>query len=74
MVNIEQKKNEKTKKIMECTDEEKNKLPYKLALQYDKRTFCQYYISLLRTKHSFFFSFCGAKDYNSKIIKIDIWD
>ena len=72
-VNEEQKRNEKAKKIMEYIDEEKNKLPYNLALQYDKRTFCQYYISLLRTKHILFFSFCGVKDYNSKIIKMDIF-
>ena len=58
---------------MEYIDEEKNRLPYNLALQYDKRTYCEYYIFLLRTKHSFFFSFCGVKDYNSKIIKIDIF-
>ena len=65
--------NEKAKKIMEYIDEEKNKLQYNLALQYDNRTYLQYYISLLRTKHSIFFSFCGVKDYNSKIIKMDIF-
>ena len=42
-------------------------------LQYDKRSYCQYYISLLKTKHIFIFSFCYNKDYNSKIIKIDLF-
>ena len=60
----------KVKKIMEYNDDEINTLPYELALQFDKRSYCQYYISLLRTKHNFIFSFCYYKDYNSKIIKI----
>jgi len=58
---------------MEYNEDEINSLPYKLALQHDKRTYCQYYISLLRTKHSFLFSFYYSKDYNSKIIKIDLF-
>ncbi len=58
---------------MEYNDDEINSLPYALALQHDKRTYCQYYISLLRTKHSFLFSFYYSKDYNSKIIKIDLF-
>ena len=36
----------------------------------DKRTYIQFYISLLKTKHLFIFSFWPCKDYNSKIIKI----
>ena len=58
---------------MEYNDEEKNKLPYELAIQYDKRTYCLYYISLIKTKHNLFFSFCYNEDYNSKIIKIDLF-
>ena len=46
---------------------------YDLALKYDKRTYRQYYISLLRTKHLLFFSFCKNKDYNSRIIKMDLF-
>ena len=72
-VNNEQIEKEKARKIMEYIAEEKNQLSYNLALLYDNRTYCQYYISLLRTKHSFFFSFCGVDDYNSKIIKINIF-
>ena len=58
---------------MEYNDDKINSLPYKLAIQHDKITYCQYYISLLRTKHSFLFSFYYSKDYNSKIIKIDLF-
>jgi len=45
----------KSKKIMEYTDEEKNNLKYELALKYDKRTYIQYYLSLLKTRHIFIF-------------------
>ena len=40
---------------MEYTDEEKNNLKYELALKYDKRTYIQYYLSLLKTRHIFIF-------------------
>ena len=71
-INIEEMV-KKVKKIMKYTDDEINGLSYDLALQYDKRNFCKYYISLIKTKHSFIFSFCYRKDYNSKILKIDIF-
>ena len=58
---------------MEYNDDEINSLSYKLALKHDKRSYCQYYISLLRIKHNFLFSFYYNKDYNSKIIKIDLF-
>ena len=63
----------KSKEIMEYNDREKNDLTYDLALKYDKRTYCQYYFSLLRTKHIFFFSFFKNNDYNSQIIKMDLF-
>jgi hypothetical protein len=47
-----------------------NNLPYDSALKYDKRTYFQYYLSLIRTKHIFFFAFYPNNDYNSMIIKI----
>ena len=61
------------KKLMEYNSEEMNDLSYNLALNYDKRTFCQYYRSLLKLKHCLIFSFCNNDDYNSKIIKIDLF-
>ena len=58
---------------MEYNDDEMNELPYDLALQYDKRSYCIYYISLIKTKHNLIFSFFYNKDYNSKVIKIDLF-
>ena len=63
----------KSKKIMEYDNEELNNLPYKLALKYDKRNYCSYYLSLIMTKHILIFSFFNNDDYNSKIIKIDLF-
>ena len=50
-------------------DYELNNLSYELALKYDKREFCDYYFSLIRTKQLIFFSFCDFNDYNSGVIK-----
>ena len=60
-------------KIMKYNDEELNSLNYKAALAYDKRNYCQYYISLLKTKNNLIYSFCYNNDYNSRIIKIDLF-
>jgi hypothetical protein len=52
-------------------DYEINNLPYKDAIEYDKRTFCQYYFSLIRQRNIIIFTFyTGNRDYNSFIIKI----
>ena len=58
---------------MAYNTDEINDLSYNLALNYDKRTFCQYYNSLLKVKHFLFFSFCDNNDYNSRIIKVDLF-
>ena len=59
------------KEILECNSNELNSLTYDKALLYDKRTFFEYYISLLKTNHLLIFSFyINNKDYNSQIIKI----
>ena len=60
-------------KSMHYEDYEINDLSYNLALIYDKRTYCQYYGSLLKANHNLIFSFCNNTDYNSKIIKIDLF-
>ena len=51
------------------TDYEFNWLSYEDALKYDKRTKCDYYSSLLRSKQLFIFTFCTFNDYNSGVIK-----
>ena len=59
------------KEILEYNDNELNSLEYEKALIFDKRTFIQYYISLLKVNHLLLFSFyVKSKDYNSKIIKM----
>ena len=79
LINIKLKKNDteeiinKTEKIMKLTKQEMNELPYKIALKIDKRTYCQYYISLLITKHNLISSFYNNDDYNPKIIKINLF-
>ena len=62
-----------SKEIMEITIEEMNKLPYHIALKIDKRKFCQYFLSLIKTKHIVVFSFFYNDDFNPKIIKIDLF-
>ena len=64
---------EKINKIMEYTNVEINILPYELALRIDNRTYCVYYISLLKIKHIIIFTFLNNNDYNSKILKIDLF-
>ncbi len=70
---ITKSKGEKIKDKLFFIDEEINLLPYKLALEYDKRSYCKYYLSLLKTNHNLIFTFCNNKDYNSQIIKIDLF-
>ena len=63
----------KVKKVMAYNDEELNNLKYELAMKFDKRSYCQYYLSLLITKHDIMFTFFNKSDYNSKIVKIDLF-
>ena len=58
--------------IMKYNDEELNDLSYDLALKFDNRNYCLYYLSLLKTKNSIIMTFCNKNDYNSTIIKIDL--
>ena len=62
-------KNHKNKNISKLNDYELNILSYKEALNYDKRTCCEYYCVLIKNKQLFFFAFCTFDDYNSGIIK-----
>jgi hypothetical protein len=51
-------------------DYELNRLSYNEAIKYDKRTYIQYYWSLLKIGNLFLFSFMPNNDYNSMVIKI----
>ena len=59
--------------INNYNDYELNNLIYEEALEYDKRTYCQYYIAQLKYKQLLIFTFYTNIDYNSKIIKISLF-
>ena len=42
---------------------------YSEAILIDKRSCCDYYLSLIKTKHPLIFGFCPIKDYNTFPIK-----
>ena len=67
------KKKSKSKKSDKYNNFELNTLDYMSAINYDKRTCCQYYAALIRIKHPLLFGFCPIKDYNSMIIKLCIF-
>ena len=66
---LNQEEKEKIKSAMKLNDTELNELNFKQALMLDNRTYFQYYLSLLKTKHIFFRIF-SKNDYNSRAIKI----
>ena len=54
-------------------DEEMNSLCYKDALILDRRTYFQYYYSLLKKKHLILFIFLPSNDYNLIYIKLSLF-
>ena len=74
--NILNKRNKRNSKKREgeknnyYIEKEINTFSYSKALKNDKRTYFQYYLSLIRTKHILLFTFYPNKDYNLYIIKI----
>jgi chemotaxis protein histidine kinase CheA len=75
--NIKEEKIKKTKTIdhlvfeetKKFTNQELNNLVYKEALKYDKRTYLQYYWSLIKQKQLILFTLINDDDYNLIIIK-----
>ena len=59
------------KKVM--NNFELNTCPYKDAIKYDKRTYLDYFCSLLKINHILLFALIPSKDYNSKIIKFCVF-
>ena len=59
--------------ILLYNDLELNTMDYNDALENDKRTNMLIYLSFIRTKHPFIFSFFPNKDYNISIIKINLF-
>ena len=68
LLNNRQNINKKNTPIF-LNDYELNTLLYEEALLYDKRSYFQYYWSLLKTKHILLFAIIPSNDYNSPIIK-----
>ena len=62
--------NKNNKKKLFYNDEEMNEFDYETAILLDKRTFCQYYYSLIKKKHLILFTFILRIDYNLVPIKI----
>ena len=62
-------KNQDNIKFKPDTDYELNWLSYENVLIFDKRTNCDYYGALIKSKQLFIFTFCSFNDYNSGIIK-----
>ena len=50
-----------------------NNLDYINAIKFDKRTFINYYVSLLKRRHLILFSFFPINDYNLSSIKISFF-
>ena len=61
------------KKNILLNDYEINTLNYKDALKLDKRTYFEYYFSLLKTKHIILFAFILNNDYNIVSLKISLF-
>ena len=64
---------DKKEKIKKYIDEEINGASYKFAVQYDKRNYCRHYISLIKTQHNLICALFNNNDYNSGIIKINLF-
>ena len=63
----------KTIKQGDLNEAELNQLDYRSAIIIDKRTYFQYYWSLLKKKHLILFCFFPSNDYNILIIKISFF-
>ena len=55
---------------MNYNDYNINNITYEKALKIDKRTYCQYYLSLIKNNHILLFTFRTNKDHNPREIKI----
>ena len=81
---LENYKNNKKKKSSDKKDKlkeefnklntsELNNLEYEKAILLDKRTYLQYYFSLLKKKHLILFTFLPTNDYNVMSLKISLF-
>ena len=59
--------------LMSLNDQEMNTLEYEKAIEFDKRSYFQYYFSLLKKKQLILFTFLPANDYNVMSLKISLF-
>ena len=74
--NINIKKNDLNTNFIKdenLNEQELNSLDYNIAVYIDKRTYFQYYWSLLKKKHLILFTFIPANDYNLFSLKIALF-
>ena len=63
----------KNEEKISLNDEELNSLKYEKALEIDKRTYLQYYLSLIKKKQLIIFTFLPSNDYNLMSLKISLF-
>ena len=71
--NLKINKSEKIKETFIYNAFELNSLKYEDAVKYDKRTYLQYYCSLIRQKHMILFTFTSKDDFNLLINKLSLF-
>jgi len=67
------KKEKLRKEFNNLNTAELNNLEYEKAILLDKRTYWQYYFSLLKKKHLILFTFLPTNDYNLMSLKISLF-
>ena len=67
------KKEKQKENLNNLNIEELNNLEYEKAIKVDKRTYLQYYYSLLKKKHLILFTFFPINDYNLMSLKISLF-
>ena len=65
-------KEKKKAKIDEYGDDEMNELPFSDFLEYDDRSFCRYYLSVLMISHIILNVFFRHKDFNLFTVKLGL--
>ena len=68
-----EKENIKIELYKDLNDQELNTLEYEIAIICDKRTYFQYYWSLLKKKQLILFTFVPTNDYNLFSLKISLF-
>ena len=68
-----QNKKQQNEKLIELNDQEMNTLEYEKAIEIDKRTYFQFYCSLIKKKQLIIFTFLPTNDYNIMPLKISLF-